>query len=177
MFLQTGQLSAVPAWPLQRKPGAPRPGHHHQSLPVERLPRCQGDATRPRTTTAARIGRYRCDRSEIEEGPQYFVSDLKVEGIEQLDKERSSRRGSAPCRASRSANSTSRWIATPSWRSISKTAFHVPPSSGVPSPGRGAQPHRPAFVIREGRQQFVREVLITGQPRPPARSSSTATSR
>src|ERR1019366_1574791 len=37
------QLAAVPAWPLQRKPGAPRPGKHLQPLRGERLLRRQID--------------------------------------------------------------------------------------------------------------------------------------
>ena len=49
-----GQSSAVPARPLQRKPGAPRPGQHRQPLPVERIPRRQGDARTRSTISAAR---------------------------------------------------------------------------------------------------------------------------
>ena len=81
------ELPAVPARPLQREPAAPRQGDHRQSLRVQRISRRQGDARSRWTTTAARSDNIAVFL-EIEEGPQYLVNSVQVDGVEKLDKTR-----------------------------------------------------------------------------------------
>ncbi len=97
----------------------------------------------------------------IEEGPQYFVGDMKIDGIERLGKEKIIARLSSSTGQPFSEfnvavdrdtilaqyfeqgfpNATFEWSSTPA-----AAAHHI-------------DLH---YIVREGRQQFVREVLITG---------------
>ena len=59
---------------------------------------------------------------DIQEGPQYLINRLQLEGVEKLNGGASSP-NSAPPTDSRSASSTWRWIAIRSWRNISIQGF------------------------------------------------------
>jgi outer membrane protein assembly complex protein YaeT len=98
---------------------------------------------------------------KIEEGPQYFVGELKIDGIERLDRERiQARLSSSP------GQPFSEFNVAVDRDTILAQYFE----QGFPNatfewsskPGAAAQRIDLHFVVREGGQQFVREVLITG---------------
>lgn len=98
----------------------------------------------------------------IQEGPQYFVADLKIDGVERLDIEKiRARLSSAP------GQPYSEFNVAVDRDTILAQYFE----SGFPRPAfewsstpSAADPHRfdLRYVIREGPRQFVREVVITG---------------
>src|SRR5436190_3184254 len=98
---------------------------------------------------------------EIEEGPQYFVHDLQVEGIKTLDREKIvAALSSAP------GQPFSEFNVAVDRDTILARYFE----SGFPNatfewkPSPAPEPHQIdlRFVIDEGKQQFVRQVLISG---------------
>jgi outer membrane protein insertion porin family len=99
---------------------------------------------------------------KIEEGPQYFIGELKIDGIERLDRERVVARLSSaagqPFSEFNVAVDRDTILAQYFEQGFPNAAFEW---SSKPSAGA---PHRIDlhFVVREGGQQFVREILITG---------------
>jgi outer membrane protein insertion porin family len=98
---------------------------------------------------------------QIAEGPQYFVGDLQIDGIERLDREKlRARLTSAP------GQPFSEFNVAVDRDTILAQYFE----SGFPRPTfewsskASAEPHRVDlhYVVREGPRQFVREVVITG---------------
>jgi outer membrane protein insertion porin family len=104
---------------------------------------------------------------KIEEGPQYFVNSLQVDGIEQLDKKQI-----LSSLSSVDGQPFSEFNVAVDRDTILARYFE----SGFPnatfewSSRPAAQPHRVdvRYVINEGKRQFVREVLVSGldQTRP-----------
>jgi outer membrane protein assembly complex protein YaeT len=99
---------------------------------------------------------------KIEEGPQYFVGELKIDGIDRLDRERIAARLSSaagqPFSEFNVAVDRDTILAQYFEQGFPNASFEW---SSKPSPGA---PHRIDlhFAVREGGQQFVREILITG---------------
>jgi outer membrane protein insertion porin family len=97
----------------------------------------------------------------IEEGPQYFVGELKIEGIERLNAEsiraRLSSSPGQPFSEFNVAVDRDTILAQYFEKGFPNATFEW---NSTPA----AEPNRIdlRYVIREGRQQFVREVLITG---------------
>lgn len=99
---------------------------------------------------------------QIVEGPQYFVADLQIEGVGSVDAEKlRARLSSAP------GQPFSEFNVAVDRDTILAQYFE----SGFPRPTfewnstpSAEDPHRInlRYVVREGRQQFVREVVITG---------------
>lgn len=98
---------------------------------------------------------------QIEEGPQYFVGELKIDGIERLDRERIAARLS-----STSGQPFSEFNVAVDRDTILAQYFEqgFPNATFEWSSKPGAQANRIDlhFVVREGGQQFVREIVITG---------------
>jgi outer membrane protein insertion porin family len=98
----------------------------------------------------------------IDEGAQYFIADLQIDGIEHLDREKlRARLSSSP------GQPFSEFNVAVDRDTILAQYFE----SGFPRPTfewsttpSSADPHRfnLHYVIHEGRQQFVRQVVITG---------------
>jgi outer membrane protein insertion porin family len=97
----------------------------------------------------------------VEEGPQYFVGDLQIEGVEHLEVAKLRARLS-----SSEGQPFSEFNVAVDRDTILAQYFE----SGFPRPAfewsskPATEPHRVdlRYVVREGRQQFVREVVITG---------------
>jgi outer membrane protein insertion porin family len=98
---------------------------------------------------------------DIEEGPQYFVGDLKIEGIERLDRERiAARLSSSPGQPFSEFN-----VAVDRDTILAQYFEQGFPNAAFEWNSKpGAAPNRIDlhFTVREGGQQFVREVVITG---------------
>jgi outer membrane protein insertion porin family len=98
---------------------------------------------------------------QIEEGPQYFVGTLQIDGIEHLNRDQIVARLSSVA-----GQPFSEFNVAVDRDTILAQYFE----KGFPRPTfewsskPGAEPHRIdlRYLIHEGRQQFVREVLITG---------------
>jgi outer membrane protein assembly complex protein YaeT len=97
----------------------------------------------------------------IEEGPQWFVANLQIDGVQRLDAEKIRQMLS-----SAAGQPFSEYNVSVDRDTILEQYF----SQGFPnatfewSAKPAAQPHQVdlRFAVNEGRQQFVREVLITG---------------
>jgi outer membrane protein insertion porin family len=98
----------------------------------------------------------------IDEGQQYFIADLQIDGIEHLDREK------LRARLSSSAGQPFSEFSVAVDRDTILAQYF---ESGFPRPTfewsttpSAADPHRfnLHYVIHEGRQQFVRQVIITG---------------
>ena len=97
----------------------------------------------------------------IDEGPQYFVGALKIDGIERLDREKvAARLSSSP------GQPFSEFNVAVDRDTILAQYFEkgFPGATFEWSSTPAADPNRIdlRYVIREGRQQFVREVILTG---------------
>ena len=99
---------------------------------------------------------------KIEEGPQYFIAELKIDGIERLDRERiAARLSSAPGQPFSEFNvavDRDTILAQYFEQGFPNAAFEWSSKPSAAAPTR-VDLH---FVVREGGQQFVREILITG---------------
>jgi outer membrane protein assembly complex protein YaeT len=99
---------------------------------------------------------------KIEEGPQYFVGELKIDGIEGLDRERIvARLSSSPGQPFSEFNvavDRDTILAQYFEQGFPNAAFEWSSKPSAAGPNR-IDLH---FTVREGGRQFVREILITG---------------
>ena len=176
-------LPAVSARPLQREPAAPRRGFHRQPVPVERLPRRQGDA--PHGGQLSRKAR-RNRRLSDDRGRAAIVRQQPAGGRH---------RASGPCDKSCGSLSScdgqpfSEFNVAVDRDTILAQYFDkgFPNATFEWSSKPAAEPNRVdlRFAIHEGQQQFVRQVLTSGlkttRPEPggpqPARSTRAIRSR
>ena len=98
----------------------------------------------------------------IEEGPQYLVSSLDIQGAKKLDL---AKRSLDPQFANRTGIQRIQRGGGPRDdhpRNTARTVFPTRHSSGVRSRARGPTPSTCSLTIDEGQQQFVRQVVTNG---------------